>query len=81
MSPLVRNKLMKKLQKDLKIETRPSEDFDSNMRGGIWFYRDYSGYFNAEDTMDMDHPVNIPLDENGWFSEPYDSETIFAYKL
>lgn len=63
----------------------PSEEFDGN-DGGIWVRDDIcterTDYYNyADSTMDEDNVLNKFMKKHGFFAEPYDSETIFFWKI
>jgi hypothetical protein len=66
----------------------PSEDFDGRV-GGMWFkgsedvHEDEYVYnaYSYSDTMGVHPKLDAILKSNGWYSEPYDSGTLMAYKL
>ena len=82
-----RNTLIKLINKEMpEAEASPSEDFNGN-EGGIWFrgsedfHQDefiYNIYYNSA-TMGVHVKLDEILKEHGWFAEPYDSGTLFAW--
>lgn len=85
---MTRSKLMKLINKEMpEARAVPSEDFNGH-DGGIWFrgsedaHKDeyiYNIYSNPA-THGVHMKLDEILDEHGWFAEPYDSGTLFAWK-
>jgi len=75
-----RDTLINKLSKEFNLNAVPSEEFNGS-ENGIWIRDDIckpetNYYPYAEGTMDDTNKLNQFLAANGWFAEPYDSETI-----
>lgn len=85
MMKLSRNKMMQELQNKFELPVVPSEEFGNNYKGGIWVRGSVSNektnWYNADDTLYPEVAFNQFLSKRGWFAEPYDSETIFFYKV
>ena len=85
---MTRSKLMKLINKEMpEARAVPSEDFNGH-DGGIWFRGSEDAhkdeYIYNIDSNPATHGVHMKLDEildeHGWFAEPYDSGTLFAWK-
>jgi hypothetical protein len=80
-----REHLIEELSENFNLNVHPSEEFNGSI-GGIWIRDDIckheTDYYNyAEGTMDEDNVLNQFLSKNGWFAEPYDSETIMIFEI
>ena len=81
--------LIKNLETKFKLNAVPRFEFDATLIDGkepqgIWIRDDICKesteyYRYAEDTMNDNNILNKYLKDNGWYAEPYDSETIMLY--
>jgi hypothetical protein len=85
---MTRQKLMDLINEQMpEVMATPSEDFDG-CAGGMWFrgsedfYEDnYIFDIYADNDTGGVHPkLAALLTEHGWYSEPYDSGTLMAWK-
>lgn len=89
MSKIIEKKeLLNKLE-EAGFNVADASDFYSRETDGIWFktgktdaarkmlYNELSWDYGLEDT----NPITDFLAPFGWFAEPYDSETLMAYKI
>ena len=77
--------MIKELESKFKLNAVPMEEWDGS-DNGIWTRDDIckkeTGFYNyAEDTMNDNNILNQFLSSNGYFAEPYDSETIMIYEI
>jgi len=77
--------MIKELESKFKLNAVPMEEWDGS-DNGIWIRDDIckkeTGFYNyAEDTMNDNNILNQFLSSNGYFAEPYDSETIMIYEI
>jgi hypothetical protein len=77
--------MIKELESKFKLNAVPMEEWDGS-DNGIWIRDDIckkeTGFYNyAEDTMNDNNILNQFLSSNGYFAEPYDSETIVIYEI
>jgi len=78
--------LIKNLQNKFKLNAVPASEFYGSDETGVWIRDDIckesTDWYNyAEGTGDSTNILNKFLERNGWFAEPYDSETIFVYEI
>ena len=85
MTIMKRDRLAFQLKSKFNLSTRPAEEFygHSLESVGLWINdnickkeTDYYDYANG--TLD-NNKLNDYLESNGWYAEPYDSETIFVW--
>ena len=77
--------LIKNLVNKFELRAVPMEEWDGSDTG-IWIKddicRESTDYYRyAEDTMNDDNILNKFLSANGWYAQPYDSETILLYPI
>jgi len=80
-----RSTLMNQLETKFDLKTDTTESFGIG-KGGIWIRDDIANektefYNYSEGTMVENNILNQFLFKNGWFAEPYDSETIMLYQI
>jgi len=80
-----RSTLMNQLEAKFDLKTDTTEAFGIG-KGGIWIRDDIANektefYNYSEGTMVENNILNQFLFKNGWFAEPYDSETIMLYQI
>ncbi len=75
-----------KLQEQFNLNAVPMEEWEYGRDNGIWIRDDICKketdyYPYAEGTMDDSNILNKFLSANGWYAQPYDSETIMIYEI
>ena len=83
--------MIKELESKFKLNAVPVFEFDATLIDGkepqgIWIRDDIckesTGFYNyAEDTMNDSNILNQFLSSNGYYAQPYDSETIMIYEI
>ena len=77
-----KSQMLKALKSKFNLPVKDASEFYGESSSSIWcagdICRPETDYYDyAEGTWDDSNILNVFLNKNGWYAEPYDSETIF----